>query len=365
MASHEKNSRMDKFTTICVCLLLQLIWTSYCRSQTTTHSGPPALHVAGNKLLDADGAEVWLQGINTPSLSWSFRGDHLLESVDAILDWKANLVRVPLNQAMWYGRASGQTDGGASYRALVDQVIAKCVANRAYVVLDLHWSNTGNWSVKPNQFNMPDAISETFWKDVATQYANHPAVLFDLYNEPKNVSWDVWKNGGEIEEDAFKYRTCGMQELVHIVRRTGAKNVIVIGGLDWSYDLSGVIDGYAIDDPTGNGIVYSSHIYEWKKDWYRKVLAVTERHPVMLGEVGADPRHMEVHKQHGPEDAYTWVPDLFGMVQKYKLHWAAWSMHTEATPRIIADWNFTPTPFWGAYVKAALDGRKYESPRLR
>jgi hypothetical protein len=28
----------------------------------------------------------------------------------------------------------------------------------------------------------------------------HPAVIYDLYNEPHDVSWDIWLNGGEITD---------------------------------------------------------------------------------------------------------------------------------------------------------------------
>lgn len=329
---------------------------------------PTELRVAGNKLVDAGGREVWLQGINSPSLSWSFEGDHLLESVDTILSWKANVVRLPLNQAMWYGKAKGQADEGASYRKLVEQVVDKCAARGAYVVLDLHWSNTGKWEINPNQYNMPDELSEAFWTDVAGVYANHPAVLFDLYNEPKDVSWEVWKNGGDVVEGkdgAYRYHTCGLQELINIIRKTGARNVVIVGGLDWAYDLSGVLNGYALSDPSGNGVVYATHIYEWKKDWQNKVLAVAERYPVFVGEVGADPRHMVVHKADGAEEWQTWVTDMMGMIQKHKLHWAAWSMHPDAAPRIISDWKFTPTPFWGAFVRASLLGAEFECQRMR
>ena len=47
---------------------------------------------------------------------------------------------------------------------------------------------------------MPDPNSAAFWKDVATAYKNHPAVIFDLYNEPHDVSWDIWLRGGKVAE---------------------------------------------------------------------------------------------------------------------------------------------------------------------
>lgn len=51
------------------------------------------------------------------------------------------------------------------------------------------------------------------------------------------------------------------------IRGTGAKNIVIAGGLDRGYDLSGVLKGFALKNQTGNGIMYSSHFYPWKDDW--------------------------------------------------------------------------------------------------
>jgi aryl-phospho-beta-D-glucosidase BglC (GH1 family) len=52
-------------------------------------------------------------------------------------------------------------------------------------MLDLHWSDAGEWGKQIGQHVMPDQNSVAFWNDVATTYKNHPAVIFDLYNEPR------------------------------------------------------------------------------------------------------------------------------------------------------------------------------------
>jgi len=41
------------------------------------------------------------------------------------------------------------------------------------------------------------------------------------------------------------------------------------------------------------------------------------------------------------------------------LHYTAWCFHTGSSPRILADWDFTPTVYWGAYVKRELAERVY------
>lgn len=32
---------------------------------------------------------------------------------------------------------------------------------------------------------------------------------------------------------------------------------------------------------------------------------------------------------------------------------------------VISDWQYTPTPYWGAFVKDALSGKQFELKRMR
>ena len=156
-----------------------------------------------------------------------------------------------------------------------------------------------------------------------------------------------------------------MQKLVETIRATGAKNIIIAGGLDWAYDLSGILKGYALEDKTGNGIMYSAHIYPWKSDWQGKVLDVAAKYPIFVGEVGADVKKMSFLPLDRQEDPATWVPDMLGLIQKYKLNWTGWSFHVWATPVMLSDWDYTPTPFWGEPAKEALAGKQFELKKMR
>jgi len=329
--------------------------------EPANYTPPPELKVAGNQIRGSDGKLAWLQGVNVPSLEWMPEGDHVLQSVrEAAGNWKANVIRLPLNDEYWLGKGPRQDDGGVKYRALVDACVRAAASRGAYVVLDLH------------KYKAPHAQSLEFWEAVAAAYKNNPAVLFDILNEPHDISWAQWKSGGTIEDKpaangkpAETFQSPGMQRVVNEIRAAGARNIIVAGGLDWAYDLSGVLNGFALDDKGGNGIVYSAHIYPWKSDWQNKVLVVAAKYPVLLGEVGCDTAKMDFIPVAQQENPYTWAPDVLGTIQKYKLNWTAWSFHTGATPRILADWDYNPTPFWGAWVKAALLGAKFEANRLR
>lgn len=329
---------------------------------------PPMLTVSGNKVLTADGKEVWLQGLCVPSLEWSNTGERILQAVIAgIEDWKANVIRLPVSGKRWFGQEKGQDDDGAAYRALVDQCVLACSSRSVHLILDLH------------HYRAPKDLDVAFWKDAAIRYKDNPAVLFGLLNEPHNISWEVWRNGGEVTDkkrvtDAANenaevlttFTTVGMQGLIDAVRDTGAKNIVLVGGLDWAYDLSGVLKGFGCSDPTGNGIIYDTHVYPWKSKWQESFLDVAAIHPVLLGEVGCDIARMSFIPPERHEDPYTWAPDMLACIQKHRLHWTAWSFHPGATPRILAsNKDFAPTPWWGAFVRAALRGATWQSDKLR
>src|SRR5947207_674401 len=71
---------------------------------------------------------------------------------------------------------------------------------------------------------MPDADHAlAFWTSVASVFKSDPAVLFDLYNEPHDVSWSCWRNGCTSPG----WQTAGMQSLVTAVRSTRATQPII------------------------------------------------------------------------------------------------------------------------------------------
>jgi endoglucanase len=329
----------------------------------------PELKVEGNQVRTADGRPVWLQGLSVDSMQWS-QGENVLWTIRvAIDDWKSNVIRLPVHDTFWYGKGKGQPQGGeVAYRDTVDKAIKLASTRGAWVVLDLH------------RFGAPTEENIVFWKEVAERYKNNPAVLFELFNEAHGITWEIWRNGGSLKdvkhkdvnptENTLKMEvdwTPGMQALVKAVRDTGAKNIIVAGGLDWAYDLSGVANGYALDDLGGNGIIYVSHIYPWKRDWQDKVLVAADKYPIIITEVGC-PRKWEDFSFIPSNQRYPlegWSEDMIGLIQKYKLHWTGFSFHPHCGPQVILDWEYTPTPYWGVFVKEALQGRQFELKAMR
>lgn len=340
---------------------------------------PKILRVNGNLIVDADGKELWLQGVNVGGMESVPNAEQVVKSVVvAIDDWKANCVRLPINDTFWFGKSAYQSDGGKAYRAAVDKIVTLAANRGAYVVIDLH------------RFRAPKLEHVVFWKDCATRYANHPAVLFDLFNEPHGIGWKTWRDGGFVgdaekkDESAFLsddekrknqgFESVGMQALVDAVRSTGAKNIAIAGGLQWANDLTGIeseaiengdAQSYRLADPDGNGIIYSWHTYHWHKGWGR-ILPVAAKHPVFLGEVGACPRGiMNFIPDEQQEDPMTFIPDMLGFAQKYRIHWTGWCFHPYSSPCMLTDWDYNPTPYWGAFAKRALSGERFDLNRMR
>ncbi len=264
--------------------------------------------------------------------------------------WNANAVRIALNQDFWL---QGSKYYNSSYVANVDQAVHWAEDAGMDVILDLHWSDRGILgSCDPSggcQQLMADANSITFWSDVASRYAGDGRVLFELYNEPHDVPWNVWKSGGS----AGGFQVAGMQQLYDAVRAAGADNLVVIGGLAWASDLSGVPDNRI----SGYNILYATHPYAsnvtppgFDNAWG----SLTKTDPVIVTEFG-DPSNC----------AGTYDSSVITYAQQHNASWTAWAWYATNPPcnfpSVITDWSGTPS-MTGAVVKAALLG--YGDPSI-
>jgi hypothetical protein len=121
------------------------------------------------------------------------------------------------------------------------------------------------------------------------------------------------------------------------------------GGLDWAYDLTGVMSGFALKDTNGNGVIYDTHMYPMKtwytngnvktQNWDRIIEPATKKYPVIVGEFG------------NGEDNYT--GKVLDFAKQHDLAWVAWCFHPRARPCLIKNWEYAPTDF-GVLVKDAL-----------
>jgi endoglucanase len=273
--------------------------------------------------------------------------------------WGANVVRIALNQDFWL---SGAALYDARYAGLVDQAVTWAEAAGLDVILDLHWSDAGDLTVtstkaqmpgNSNQQTMADTNSIEFWKEVADKYKGDGHVLFELYNEPHGVSWDVWLNGGQ----AGSFEAAGMQQLYDAVRSVGADNIVIAGGLSYAYDLSAVgPKGYSV---SGYNIMYATHPYlmaggtgpsGWEGVFGH--LETADFAPVIATEFG-DGR---------TQCTGDWDQKLISFIDNHRASWTAWAWYPGVSPEdpqgchfpaLIVDWAGNPT-VQGTVVKTLL-----------
>ena len=308
--------------------------TPRCRRAARTPPGTPiapgGYYVDGNAIYDSGGRSHVFHGVDRTSFEWDAQGQYVSASDYVLMaGWKANVVRIPLNQDFWL---SGSPIYDAGYAGVIDQQVTNARAAGLDVILDLHWSDKGTLSAAststlgtlPGQQRMADANSVTFWRDVANRYKGNPHVLFELYNEPHDVAWSVWLGGGDTGTagaGGASFTAVGMQKLYDTVRGAGADNLVFIGGVDWAYDLSGV----PANRVAGYNIVYVSHVYhhntghdatDWPTSW--GFLAATD--PVMLTEFG--PFSNQSNEVNCGLD---FVTSLLDYADAQKVSWSSWA----------------------------------------
>jgi endoglucanase len=305
---------------------------------------PPVVRVAGNALVDGLGTPTRLLGVDKSGSEYAcvqgwgfFDGPTDDSAIAAMTAWHVNAVRVPLNEDCWLGiNGVSATYGGQPYRVAVRDFVARLHAARLIAVLDLHWSAPGD-TLATGQQVMADADhSPELWSSVATSFLDDPGVVFDLYNEPHDISWACWRDGCLSPAG---WRTAGMQRLVDAVRGTGAKQPIMLAGLNWGGDLS-QWTAFAPTD-TAAQLVASAHIYNFSACnttacWDATLAPVASHVPVVTGELG------ENDCAGGFVDSYMDWADAHG-VGYLGWTWNTWDCRSG--PALISAADGTPTAF--------------------
>ncbi|MFF8953410.1 cellulose binding domain-containing protein [Streptomyces sp. NPDC014940] len=322
----------------------------------------PDLHVSGGKLVDAAGRTRRLLGVNRSGGEfmcvqgygiWDGPVDDA--AIKAIADWKANAVRIPLNEECWLGLSNVKPEyGGTNYIDAVKDLVARVEAHGMTPIVEMHWSYgqyTGNSAGCSDvhatcQKPMPDMrYAPSFWASVASTFKDDKAAVFDLFNEPypdrattgATDAWKCWRDGGTCP--GISYEVAGMQDLVDSVRGTGAKNVIMAGGLAYSNDLSQWLT-YRPNDPAGN-LAAAYHVYNFntcssESCWNSTLAPVAAQVPLIAGEIG------ENTCSHGFTDqVMKWFDDR-------NLSYLGWTWNTwdcSSGPSLISSYDGTPTAY--------------------
>ena len=135
-----------------------------------------------------------------------------------------------------------------------------------------------------------------------------------------------------------------MQQMVNAVRSTGANNVLMLGGEEYSNDLTDWLQ-YEPTDPDHN-LVASWHSYNFnacstQSCWTSQVAPVAASVPVVAGEIGEN------------DCAGTYITPLTTWMESEGISFLAWAWNADfacsSGPGLITDYTGTPTAYGAAY----------------
>ncbi|BBM02626.1 carbohydrate-binding protein [Microbulbifer sp. GL-2] len=161
-------------------------------------------------------------------------------------DWNSTLVRA----AMGVEDDGGYFEDSAGNEAKVRTIVDSAIANDMYVIIDWHshYAHTHDWN---------QAIQ--FFKRMASDYGHTNNVIYEIYNEPKQVSWS---------HDIKPYA----ESIIGAIRSIDPDNLIIVGTPTWSQDVDQAsydpIQGYA-------NIAYTLHFYAGTHGQYLRDKAQT------------------------------------------------------------------------------------------
>ena len=190
------------------------------------------LQVRGTQLCNEAGEPVVLRGMSSHGIQWypQYAGAQAIRNTAA---YGANLFRV----AMYTGEG-GYLSRSEEMKARLVAAVDAAIAADLYVIIDWHILSDGDPSAHT-------ADSVAFFREMAARYANEPAVLYEICNEPNGGV--TWKNN--VKPYAIT--------VIDAIREKAPRSVILVGSPTWSQDIHEA----AADPIQGGNLMYTLHFY--------------------------------------------------------------------------------------------------------
>ncbi|MEO8183220.1 MAG: glycoside hydrolase family 5 protein [Deltaproteobacteria bacterium] len=189
------------------------------------------LRVEGSDLMDQAGNPVQLKGVSTMWLNWEQNYAGSKAGLRWLRDnWGLRVVRA----AMGVEPTGAYLTSAPPMINQVRTVVHNAIDLGVYVIID--------WHDHTAELHQDDAVS--FFAQMAEEFGAYPNVFYEIYNEPKQISWpQVLKPYHQAVSAA--------------IRERDPDNVIIMGTPVWSQAVN-----LAADDPVpGTNLMYTVHFY--------------------------------------------------------------------------------------------------------
>jgi len=221
------------------------------------------LQVDGNKIVGKDGQPVSLAG---SSFFWSNDGwgGHRYYNASVVawlkLDWGTTIIRAAMGVDEWGGYLENKTNNVNRVKELVDAAIEEGL----YIIIDWHSHHAED--------HPDDAVS--FFSDMAQLYGDYDNIIYEIYNEPLDVSWD----------DVIKPYA---EKVIAAIREHDSDNLIAVGTPEWSQRVDLAAANPITTDANLAYILhfYSVHHQQWLRD--RTNEAMANGLPIIVTEWGS------------------------------------------------------------------------------
>jgi len=257
---------MNKITTLVIFIFFSIMkLIARKTNKETVDKTPVAIHgrlkVRGKYIKDKNLKIFQLRGVSTHGIGLASYYEKFAskESFEYMRDnWKINAVRLAM-----YSKPDCHKENS---KDVVKEKAWCAIEAGLYVIIDWH-------VLKENDPNIYKAEAIEFFKEMATEFKDYPNVLYEICNEPSNVTW----------KDSVKPYAL---DVISEIRKIDKKAIIIVGSSSWSTDVQIVVD----DQIEGyDNLVYSYHFYagSWKQKDRDRVQAASDKGlPIFVSECG-------------------------------------------------------------------------------
>ena len=191
-----------------------------------------------------DGAEVQVRGM---SLYWSLMPQAVEywseEGITTMVnDMKIQIVRAAMatGNEDWQGGYKGYASDPNTQKNLMKTVVEAAIKNDIYVIIDWH----------SHEAHKQTDAAKNFFKEMAETYGQYDNVIFEVYNEPQQISWSEVKNYAN--------------QVIQVIRQY-SDNLVLVGNPSWDQNPSDAI-GNEVNDSKKN-TAYTLHYYANSHNW--------------------------------------------------------------------------------------------------